>query len=347
MSAESRLTFAQLPCPFVIAEIGGNHEGNPQVAHDLVRKAVAGGAHAVKFQAYSPDRIVNPVLSPERHGHFAKFALAPDEYLELARFTRSLGARFMASLWDSEYLELLDPLIEVHKIGSGDLTNFPLVKALAQRGKPLCIATAMSTLSEIKELIAFVDDVNPRLRASGALCVMHCVATYGEPLDRYANLRAIETLRRGLPDDVVIGYSDHTVGLVAVEAAVCVGAQVIELHFTDDTTKSFRDHQFSKTREMLMQFVEFCARREAMLGSGTKEPIADIETPARIREFRRAVYFLRDMVSGAVADETNLTTLRPCEGIDAREYFSVLGRRLKRQKSAHEPLSWSDFESQG
>lgn len=341
---DSSPVFGQLPCPFVIAEIGGNHEGSMEAAERLTREAVAAGAHAVKFQAYSPSGIVNSMLSPERHAHFRRFALNPDEYVRLARLTRALGAEFMASLWDTEYLNLLDPFIEIHKVGSGDITNYPLVKALALRGKPLCIATAMATLDEITDLIAFLDDVNPDLRADGRLCFMHCVATYGEPLDGYANLRAIETLRRELPSEIAVGYSDHTVGLVAIETAVCMGAQVIEVHFTDDTTRSFRDHHFSKTREILEQFMQFCRRRQAMLGPGTKQPVMEIETAERIREFRRAVYLNREMSAGEVVQESDLATLRPCVGIDARDYFRVVGRRLRRDRKALEQLSWDDFE---
>jgi N-acetylneuraminate synthase/N,N'-diacetyllegionaminate synthase len=337
-------SFHSLSRPFVIAEIGGNHEGNFDYAVKLLHDAVAAGADAVKFQTYTPDRIVSRVESPERHKHFGRFALKLEQYVRLAELCREDGVQFMSSIWDRESIEVLDPYVEVHKVGSGDLTNYPLLKILAEKNKPLCLATAMAELDEVRRTIDFLDSVNAELIPSGKLCIMHCVAMYGDPLDEYANLGAIEVLREVLDDAITVGYSDHTMGNVAVKVAVCMGARVIETHFTDDNTREFRDHHFAHTRETLADFVEFCRRREVMLGSGIKRPVENVETPRRIWEFRRAVYFNRDMQAGEVAAEENLTTLRPNEGIDARQYFAVLGKKLVRPKRAFEKLRWDDFE---
>lgn len=333
-----------LPDPFVIAEIGGNHEGDFGRALALARAAAEAGAHAVKFQAYRPEGLVNVRLSPDRSAHFGRFALQPRDYETLAKECERLGVEFMASLWDEEFAEALGPFVKINKVGSGDLTNYPLVARLAATGKPLCVATAMATLEEVRALVRFVDEVAPDLRRDGKLCVMHCVATYGSPRDEYANLGAISTLRAALPEDVVVGYSDHTTGTVALELAVGMGARVIEAHFTDDPTREFRDHALSKTSEELKRFLGFCARRSRMIGHGRKEPVSDVETEARIREFRRGVYFSRDMTAGETASPENLVTLRPREGIEAAEYYSVLGRRLRRPKQRLEPLEWRDFE---
>jgi len=336
-------TLNSLKRPFVIAEIGGNHEGDFDYAVKLLQDAVLAGADAVKFQIYSPDRLVSPVESPERHKHFGRFALKTEQYVALAELCRENKVQFMSSLWDLEAIELFDPYINIHKVGSGDLTNYRLLKVLAEKDKPLCIATAMSQMDEIKRTIDFINSVNPKLMNQGKLCVMHCVATYGEPSDEFANLRSIDFLRNELSDAIVIGYSDHTKGHVAAEVAVCMGARVVEMHFTDDTEREFRDHHFSFTRETLADFVDFCRRREAMMGSAEKTPISRIETADRIWEFRRAVYFKQDMRAGDVADENNLTTLRPNSGIGAQYYFEVLGKKLKSDKRAFEKLSWTDF----
>lgn len=337
-------SFRSLSRPFVIAEIGGNHEGNFDYACKLLNDAVAGGADAVKFQTYTPDRIVSRVESPERHKHFGRFALKLEQYVALAELCQAQGVQFMSSIWDRESVETLDPYIEIHKVGSGDLTNYPLLKVLASTNKPLCLATAMSTLDDIKRTIDFLDSVNSNLLSEHKLCILHCVAMYGDPLDEFANLNALEVLRSELDEAITIGYSDHTMGNVAVKIAVCMGAKVIETHFTDDTSREFRDHHFAHTRETLADFVEFCVRRERMLGTREKSPILNVETPRRIWEFRRAVYFNRDMKAGEVASEENLTTLRPNEGIDARHYYTVLGKRLIRDKLACERLRWDDFE---
>jgi N,N'-diacetyllegionaminate synthase len=337
-------SFHQLEKPFVIAEIGGNHEGDYDYALKLLRDAAEAGADAVKFQTYTPDRIVSKVESPERHAHFGRFALAMDQYVGLAESCRQQGVQFMTSIWDRESVEALDPYIEVHKVGSGDLTNYPLLKRLVETGKPICIATAMADLDEVVETVEFLGSVDSRLIPDGRLCAMHCVAMYGNPLDEFANLRAIDALRDALDDRVVIGYSDHTMGNVAVKVAVCMGARVIETHFTDDNSREFRDHHFAHTKETLADFVEFCSRRVMMLGETVKRPVGQVETPRRIWEFRRACYFTRDMQAGEVAAEDNLTTLRPYEGIDARRYFDLLGKKLVRDKLAFQRLCWDDFQ---
>lgn len=339
-------SFRDVQRPFIIAEIGGNHEGNLDYAKKLLGDAVAAGADAVKFQTYTPDRIVSKVESPERHKHFGRFALTLEQYVELAELCRRNGVQFMSSIWDLESIRELDPYIEVHKVGSGDLTNYRLLKPLAEIGKPLCIATAMSHLREVISAVEFIRSVNPDLVREGRLCVLHCVAMYGNPLDEFANLRAIETLRAELPPEVSVGYSDHTMGNVASKIAVCMGAKVIETHFTDDNAREFRDHHFADTRESLADLIDFCKRRQRMLGDGRRVPVARVETDKRIWEFRRAVYFSRDMKAGDIATAENLTTLRPNEGIPAERYFDVLGQELVRDKRAFERLSWGDFKGQ-
>lgn len=331
--------------PFIIAEIGGNHEGQMSYACRLLDDAVAAGADAVKFQTYAPDRIVSRVEAPERHRHFGRFALKPGEYVELARLCHASGVSFMSSLWDMESFRLLDPWINLHKVGSGDLTNYRLLKPLAETGKPLCLATAMADLDEVRGAVDFIRSVNPDLVASGNLCLMHCVAMYGDSRDEFANLQSIRVLQDEFAPEIAIGYSDHTMGGVACMVAVGMGAVVIETHFTDDNSREFRDHHFAHTRESLAELVDFCRRREVMMGDHTKQPVAGVETPERIREFRRAVYFRSDVRAGDVATEDNLTTLRPCHGISATDYFRVLGRRLRRDKPAFVALSWDDFDS--
>jgi sialic acid synthase SpsE len=121
-------SFHSLTRPFVIAEIGGNHEGNFQYAVKLLHDAVEAGADAVKFQTYTPDRIVSKVESPERHKHFGRFALSIEQYIDLANLCRECGVQFMSSIWDRESIDVLDPYVQVHKVGSGDLTNYPLLK---------------------------------------------------------------------------------------------------------------------------------------------------------------------------------------------------------------------------
>lgn len=339
----TRLKFIGREKVFVIAEIGGNHEGDFDYARRLCSAATESGADAVKFQTYRADRIVSAVESPERHAHFKKFELSYEQFKELAEIVTGRGKIFMSSLWDTESLRELDSIIPIHKVGSGDVTNWPLLRALARTNKPLIISTAMSTLEEIRECVAFVRESNPALLTAGKLALLHCVAMYGEPKDEYAHLSAMRTLQEAFPD-LPIGYSDHTVGTYACEVAASMGAQILEIHFTDDTQRAFRDHALSVTKEELTVLRERLDRIESLLGSPNKTPVANIETPERIREFRRALYLTRDCAKGTTIDGSVLTTLRPNIGIDARRYFDFVGRKLRVSRKAFEHLREEDFE---
>ncbi len=328
---------------FVIAEIGGNHEGDYDYARKLLLDAAESGADAVKFQMYKPDKLVSKVEDEQRNRHFSKFSLTDEQYVGLARLAQEKGIIFMCSVWDLASLELLDSYIPIHKVGSGDLTNYPMLEALAKTGKPLLIATAMATLEEIRQTVDYIDKVNPDVIKKGKLVIMQCVAMYGSPRDEFANLAVLENLKREFPN-IVIGYSDHTEGILAAQYAAAMGARVLELHFTDDKSRDFRDHHFSVTREEMKELVGNLGRLASMLGTGKKEPVKEVETDDRISEFRRACYFNRDMKSGDIVGRNNLDTLRPNKGISAVHYYSLIGKRLIRDKKAYEHLEFGDIE---
>lgn len=328
---------------FIIAEIGGNHEGDFQYAKRLLCDAIESGASAVKFQSYKADSLVSPIENPERHKHFRKFELSDEQFIELASLCQESGATFMSSLWDREAINRLDPYIQIHKIGSGDLTNYPILEAIAKKNKPVILSTAMATLEEIRDAVKFIESANSSLVPQGKLALLHCVAMYGDPKDEYANLLSIRVLQEAFPH-LSIGYSDHTIGTYACELAMAMGASILEVHFTDDKSRAFRDHQISATAEELKALIEKGKRIRTLLGRNEKKPISAIETPSRIEEFRRAVYLTQDVPAGTVLTDTVLTTLRPNRGIDARNYYSVLGRRLKIDKKAYQALDSTDLE---
>tara|TARA_Y100000994_G_scaffold127711_1_gene104869 strand:- start:1034 stop:2050 length:1017 start_codon:yes stop_codon:yes gene_type:complete len=329
--------------PFIIAEIGGNHEGNIDYAKKLLIDAAQAGADAVKFQTYFPDYIVSKVEDPDRHEHFEKFSLKIEDYLTLSKLASENGVMFMSSIWDPESLVVLNDLVSIHKIGSGDLTNYPLIKKIIETNKPLIISSAMATIEEIEETVSFIETENPNYTDSKKLAILQCVAMYGEPSDNYANLNVIPTLAKRFPKHV-IGYSDHTVGNYAANIAVALGAKVLEIHFTDDKSRDFRDHHISITSDELTELKDNILKTQKLIGSKEKYPVTEIESKNRITEFRRACYFNKDCLVGDIASIENLTTLRPNKGIDAREYNDVLGRKLLVNKKAFESISWDDFE---
>tara|TARA_Y100000768_G_C23965201_1_gene677490 strand:+ start:850 stop:1869 length:1020 start_codon:yes stop_codon:yes gene_type:complete len=329
---------------FVIAEIGGNHEGNFDYAKKLLFDAIASGVDAIKFQTYKPEKIVNKVLDKARFDHFGKFALDDYQYVELAKLCKKNNVHFMSSVWDKDSLDILDPYINIHKIGSGDMTNYPLIRKIIQKGKPTIISTAMSTLEEIQSTVDFILSVDKQILSKKKLGILQCVAMYGEPMDEYANLRVIETLKNTFPE-AVIGYSDHTLGSHACLIAVGMGSKILEIHFTDDKERSFRDHHISLDKKEMKSLIKKIRKTEVMLGNKIKKPVSEIEDIDRIKEFRRACYLNQDLRDGDIIKEEHLTTLRPNIGIDAIHYFDLIGKRLNRDISLGEHLKWDYFDT--
>ncbi len=328
---------------FIIAEIGGNHEGDFEYAKKLLLDVAKSGAHAVKFQIYTGDKIVSKVENPGRNEHFKKFELSDEQFIELARLAKENNILFMASFWDIDAIERFDPYIEINKIGSGDLTNYLILEILAKKNKPLILSTAMSTIEEIKDAIEFINKSNPVLVKENKLFLMHCVAMYGDPKGEYANLLSIKKLQDEFPN-IMIGYSDHTKGIYACELAIAMGARIIEKHFTDNKSREFRDHHVSADLEDMKLLIEKAKQVNVLLGKYEKEPISAVETVERIKEFRKAVYLKKDVPAGTILTEDILITLRPNKGIDARKFYEVVGKKLNKNKSAFEAIYKSDLE---
>lgn len=329
--------------PFIVAEIGGNHEGSFKRAKKLLKLAAKTGVDAVKFQIYQGDNLVSPIEDPERNLHFKKFELEEKEWMELIEMAQNLKTMFMASVWDLETLEKFDPYLSLYKIGSGDLTCWPILEKIAKKGKPIFLSTAMANLKEIRETVDFLKKINPRLIEEKKLVLLHCVAMYGEPKDEYANLLSIKVLQEKFPN-LYIGYSDHTKGIFACQVALAMGAKVIEKHFTDDKTRKFRDHQISATFEEMKELVDFAKRIQILLGKYKKEPILPIENEKRIQEFRRGMYAKKDLTEGTILTPENLIALRPNLGIDAKDFYKILGKKLKISKKKFEKINYEELE---
>jgi N-acetylneuraminate synthase/N,N'-diacetyllegionaminate synthase len=247
----------------------------------------------------------------------------------------------MASVWALDMIDLLDEHMPIYKIGSGDLTAYPLLRAFAQRGKPMIVSTGLATTDEVAQSVEFIRSVNPAYRDPDFLAVLQCTSMYPIPAAD-ANLSVMVELKARL--DTAIGYSDHTEGMRALEVAYAMGAEVLEFHFTDEREgKNFRDHKVSLTAEEVRQLQVRIQEIAELRGIGIKRPL-DIEGD-HVISFRRAVYPLIDLPEGAVLTSENLTVLRPNHGIDARDFDRVVGRRLMRAVRAHEKLSWDLLSS--
>ena len=335
--------------PYVIAEIGVNHEGSMDLAKRLIREAKAGGCHAAKFQTYkaarlasrhSPaywDRSKEPMAS--QFELFKKFDFfGEDEYRQLAAYCAEVGIDFASTPFDDDAIDFLDALMPYFKVASADLTNVPLLRRVAAKGKPVLLSTGASTLGEI-------DDALVELRGHGcpAVILLHCVLNYPTPNEN-AHLAMIKGLARAYPD-LLIGYSDHTIpdhSMTALVTAYLLGARVIEKHFTYDKTLGGNDHYHAMDQDDAQRLRAQLKTVGDLLGpSEHKQPI---ETEARSRRFaRRSLVAAKPLPAGTVIDESCLTYKRPGTGISPRSWDDVMGMRTVTDIEEDHVMSWADL----
>ncbi len=323
----------------MIAEIGGNHEGNFEYAKHLTQLAIDTDVDMVKFQIYTGDSLVSRMESPTRNAHFKKFELSKEQHLELAKMVTDAGLRYTSSVWDLTAIDWLDPYIPVYKIGSGDLTAYPVLRDTAKLGKPLIISTGLSTEDEVLEAIRFIQSVNPAYKAPEMLAVLQCTSMY--PINAEdAHLNVMHTFKD--KTGLTVGYSDHTEGSKALYYAVAMGAEVLEFHFTDSREgKVFRDHKVSLTPSEVKELIEEIALIKRLKGNAVKAPTQIELDNGHELSFRRAVYPSADLKAGTRLSAENLTVLRPNHGIDARDFDKLVGKVLTRDVVAHQKLEWS------
>jgi N,N'-diacetyllegionaminate synthase len=326
---------------YLIAEIGGNHEGDFNYAQHLTQLACDSGVDAVKFQIYTGDSLVSKVASFQRNQHFKKFELKPEQYIQLAQLCRANQVDFLASVWDVSALEWIDPYLPFYKIGSGDLTAYPVLKKIAAMDKPILLSIGLSTMAEVTATVNFLQSLDTRYGSKDYLALLQCTSMYPIP-DSDANLNVISELRSKF--NLPIGYSDHTIGSEAAEVAVAMGAEIIEIHFTDSRDgKIFRDHQVSFTKDEIAALIHKIQRIHALQGDAEKVLTTSELAADHVVSFRRAVYPTRNIPAGTAITATDLCVLRPNNGIDARDFDKVLGRVTAKDIQALYPLEWSDF----
>lgn len=328
--------------PLLIAEIGGNHEGDFAQARRLTELAIESNADAIKFQIYEGDELVSSLESPDRNKHFKKFELTVEQHLELANTVKKAGRLYIASVWDLKNLAWIDPYISIYKIGSGDLTAYPILREIAKRNKPMILSAGLADEMEVLDTIRFIQNVNPFYTQKDNLAVLQCTTMY--PIaESDANLNVMETMKQ--KTGLTVGFSNHLEDSYGIEVAVAAGAEIIEFHFTDTRIgKVFRDHKLSYTKDEVYKLIEKLTRISTLKGSFVKTPLPiEIENNNEV-SFRRAVYPSRDILKGEILTSENLTVLRPNHGIDAREFDKVLGKRSKVTLAKHQMLNWDLIE---
>lgn len=332
--------------PYVIAELSANHNGKIENAIEILIQAKRAGADAVKLQTYTPDTIT---LDSEDdafmvHGglwdgqslyQLYKSAYMPWEWHKpLFDKAKELGITIFSSPFDFSAVELLESLnAPAYKIASFELVDLPLIKRVAQAGKPMIMSTGMANEAEIQEAIATAKN-----NGCKELVILHCVSGYPAPAAEY-NLRTIPDMARRF--DVLTGLSDHTIDNATAVAAVALGACVIEKHVTLDRNGGGPDDSFSLEPQELAALCRDAKTAWSALGQVNYQ-----KTTAELGnvKFRRSLYVMKDIAKGELLSADNIRSIRPGFGLAPKHYEAVLGRKAKHDLAKGTALSFELIE---
>ena len=329
------------PC-FIIAEAGVNHNGSLELALKLVEVAHAAGADAVKFQLFRIEEQVSRVTptADYQRNHTGLHTMADmaksydlpwEAHRIIAAHCRKVGIAYMASCFDTVAVDFLLELGgKAIKVGSGEITNYPLLAHIAATGKPILLSTGMSTLQDVAGAVEHI-----RAHGDSPLALFQCVSNY--PADPATiNLLVMQTLAQAF--NVPVGFSDHTMGNIASVAAVALGACLIEKHFTLDKVLSGPDHAMSLNPGELHAFVSDIRLAESALGNGIKK-LQPGELDVQ-RVARRSLVSATQIRAGEPLTDFNVTLKRPAIGIDPRLWEAARGRTAKTDIPADVPITW-------
>ncbi len=335
--------WANINRPLLIAEIGGNHEGDFNKAKKLLKLAIESGVDCVKFQIYSAESLVSKIEDPNRYSHFKKFELTKDEHIELATICKNNGVLYTSSVWSEDFIDWIDPHLNFYKIGSGDMTAYPIIKKIVEKRKPIVISTGLSSMNEVLDTVKFIQNTDSIYNNKEMLCILQCTSMYPIP-ESDVNLNVMSEYKK--QTNLSVGYSDHTEGVEALKIAATLNAQVLEFHFTDHRDgKTFRDHKVSLTKDEVQSLISFIKSLETIKGDAKKE-ILQIELDNNHNiSFRRGVYLNKDLNKGQIIKKEDLVFLRPAVGTDSRKYSEVIGSKvLKDVKSLNAIREGVDYK---
>lgn len=346
----------------IIAEAGVNHNGQLDIAYQLVDAAVNAGVDIIKFQTFKAEKLVtqyakqadyqtiNTKKVESQYSMLKKLELSFDEHSLVRDYCQQKGIEYLSTAFDDESLAfLIDEIdLKIFKIPSGELTNTPLLLKHAYAGRQLIVSTGMATLADIRQALGVIafgflnsssQDNKPSLQAfemaydssegkkvlADNVSLLHCTTEYPAPIAEI-NLNAIELMQQefALP----VGYSDHSEGIFIPSIAVAKGAVIIEKHFTLDRTMTGPDHKASIEPDELKQMVGEIRRVELALGNKKKAP-----SPSEIKNMsvaRKSIVANKPIVKGESYTVDNLTVLRPGGGISPTNYFDLLGSKANK-----------------
>lgn len=327
---------------FIIAELSANHNHCITRAKDIMKAAKEAGADAVKLQTYTPDtitfnsnddafRVDGTIWQGKNLYELYQEAYLPWEWHEeLMSEANSLGLEIFSTPFDFTAVNFLEKLnVPAYKIASSELVDLPLIRKVAQTGKPIIISTGMGSYDEINEAVQTVNDAG-----GNEIILLKCTAAYPASV-KDANLRTLASMRKEF--GVKVGLSDHTMGSDVAVSAVALGACVVEKHLTLSRSDGGPDAEFSMEPNEFKEMVKRIRICEASLGTVTYQP-SDKEKISR--KFRKSIFVIQNIKAGDFITEDNIRCIRPANGLHPRYYYDVLNRTVKTNISAGSPLTW-------
>ena len=334
---------------YFIADIGANHNGSLEKAIELIHLAKKAGADAAKFQNFQASKIVSKLgfdSMKDKLSHQAKWKKSVYEIYEDASidkgWTKTLkqecdkvGIDYFTSPYDFESVDLVDPYVDLYKIGSGDITWLEIIDYIVDKGKPVLIATGASTLEDVKRVMELV------LKKTKNTVLMQCNTNYTGSIDnfKYCNINVLNTFKTIYPN-LMLGLSDHTPGHATVLGSIALGARVIEKHFTDNNNQDGPDHAFAMNPFTWREMVDRSYELLSALGDGIKR-VEPNEEKSRIVQ-RRCIRANKDLSSGHIIKHDDIIVLRPIseDGIEPHEINKVLGKSLSKNIFSGEHLTF-------
>lgn len=336
----------------IIAEAGVNHNGSLEIAKRLIEIAADAGVDVVKFQTFKASNIVSSIAkkadyqkgnmkydtNDSQFSMLKKLELTYSDHLILIEHCKKHNINFLSTAFDLESIDMLVGFgLEQYKIPSGEITNLPYLQKIGKLKKEIIISTGMSTLEEVEDAISVLMENGTERKK---ITVLHCNTEYPTPMQD-VNLRAMLTLKQRL--DIKIGYSDHTLGIEVPVAAVALGAQIIEKHFTLDRNMEGPDHLASLEPDELKAMVKAIRNIElALSGNGEKEPSSSEIKNKTIA--RKSIHLKSSLPAGHIITKQDLEMKRPGDGISPMQINEVIGRTIKEQLPQEHKLSFKNLK---
>jgi pseudaminic acid synthase len=333
--------------PFIIAEMSANHNNSIERALEIVRVAAESGVHAIKLQTYTADTLT---IDSKKQDFLIgdQQSLWRDQYLydlyqkahmpwewhtTIASKAIDMGLQWFSTPSNIDALRFLESLdCPYYKIASFEIVDLPLVKKIAQTGKPIIMSTGMATIAEIDEAVRTI-----RAEGNDQITLLKCTSTYPASPEN-SNLRTIPHLKELFGCEV--GLSDHTLGIGVAVAAVALGATVIEKHFTLSRADGGVDAAFSMEPQEMKMLVEEAQRAWQALG---QVHYGATEAEKKSLIYRRSLYFVKDMAAGEVITPEMIRSIRPGYGLPPKYYDVLLGKRVSKAVERGTPVSWDVF----